>query len=300
MSILVPDFDYRNAGGFQIDDQFYLQLQAFGGGSGGGVQTVVGGTDIQVTGSDPTHPIVGVIPGSFVRDITAGSNITVTGTFEHPIVNAAAGGTSGGTVVGLTGTGAGINVDNMDPVNPVVSNTGVTSVVAGSNVTISGATGAVTINASTAGVFPAYTGFVAVATATVDSGDSGTKIKHWTTITSGGGGFTAASGVYVPPTAGIYHCEWSLLGPAPSYAFGDAYVTDSHGNNWNSTQVPIQFGELGALRIGGVTLTRGSADVHFDASAPQGLHSVGGSYTRTPSVGGHYYSYLSMRLISED
>lgn len=57
------------------------------------------------------------------------------------------GGGGGGTVNSVVG-GTAISVDSTDPANPIVNNTGVTSLIAGNGITVSSATGAVTIGNS--------------------------------------------------------------------------------------------------------------------------------------------------------
>ena len=61
-----------------------------------------------------------------------------------------------GDITGLT-AGTAIGITNPGGPVPTINNTGVTSIVAGTNVTISGATGAVTINADTQGDITAVT-----------------------------------------------------------------------------------------------------------------------------------------------
>jgi hypothetical protein len=90
-----------------------------------GVISTSAGTGITVSGTNPLN---------ISTNLAAGTGITITGTAAQTIsTNLAA-----GTAIGLSGSGT----------NPVtITNDGVTSIVAGSNITVSGATGAVTINA---------------------------------------------------------------------------------------------------------------------------------------------------------
>ena len=75
--------------------------------------------------------------------VAAGSNITL-GTVGNTItIN----GTKNGTLTGV-GAGTGISVDNTNPAVPVVANTGVTRLLAGSNVSLSAETGTITISAT--------------------------------------------------------------------------------------------------------------------------------------------------------
>lgn len=62
----------RNAG--------WVEVPTGGGGGGGGqVNTIVAGDDITVDSNDVINPKVSVTPGSFLKTITAGNNITVNG-----------------------------------------------------------------------------------------------------------------------------------------------------------------------------------------------------------------------------
>jgi hypothetical protein len=77
----------------------------------------------------------GSVPGSMVTGTVANATTAANG----GVTSATATAGTGISVTGITTTGAA---------NHTITNTGVTSIVAGTNVTISGATGAVTINAS--------------------------------------------------------------------------------------------------------------------------------------------------------
>lgn len=58
----------------------WVEVPTGGGGGGGGqVNTVVSGDDITVDSNDPINPKVSVTPGSFIKTITNGDNITVNG-----------------------------------------------------------------------------------------------------------------------------------------------------------------------------------------------------------------------------
>lgn len=86
------------------------------GEGGGGIESIVAGTGINVDNTDPDNPVV-----------------------------------SNDGVLSVSG-GAGVSVDITDPQNPVVINTGVVSVTAGSNVSITGTPENPTINADPAPV----------------------------------------------------------------------------------------------------------------------------------------------------
>jgi hypothetical protein len=66
-----------------------------GGGGGGGVDSVTAGTNITVSGT-ASEP---VINNNGVRSLTAGTNVSLGGTVNDPVVNA-----SGGGVTGFTGS----------------------------------------------------------------------------------------------------------------------------------------------------------------------------------------------------
>ena len=58
----------------------WVQVPTSGGGGGGGqVNTIEAGDDITVDENDPINPRVSVTPGSFLKTITAGNDITVNG-----------------------------------------------------------------------------------------------------------------------------------------------------------------------------------------------------------------------------
>jgi len=82
-----------------------------GGGGGGTVTSVTGGTGITVTGT-ATDPVVN---NAGVIGVTAGTNITLGGTAANPVINATGGG--GGTVTSVTaGTGLTDTGTATDPV----------------------------------------------------------------------------------------------------------------------------------------------------------------------------------------
>jgi hypothetical protein len=69
-----------------------------GGGSGGQVNTVVGGTNATVDATDPVNPIINV-PSLGVEALVAGTNITIDATDPaNPIVSASGGGGGGPTI----------------------------------------------------------------------------------------------------------------------------------------------------------------------------------------------------------
>lgn len=112
-------------------------LQGPQGDPGGGVESVVAGTNVTVDSTDPANPIVSATNGGgVVETIVAGTNITVDDTDPaNPVVSASGGGGSG--IVESIVAGDNIGVDSTDPANPIVSATGVVeSVVAGSRISV--------------------------------------------------------------------------------------------------------------------------------------------------------------------
>ena len=103
---------------------------------------------------------------SGVREVRAGSNVTIDNTDpQYPVVSSTGGGGGGGTVDTVV-AGTGISVDSTDPANPVVTNSApdqTVSITAGTNVTsVTGTYPNFTINAATqttdiSGLVP-YTG----------------------------------------------------------------------------------------------------------------------------------------------
>lgn len=117
------------------------------------------------------------------------------GTVADAASNGIAARTSANTLTARTITaGTGISVTNGDGVsgNPTVTNSGVTSIVAGSNITISGGTGAVTINAASSAPTTAQ---VLSATAGASVGAVGTYAfcKDSTNATLGAGNTRSGS-----------------------------------------------------------------------------------------------------------
>lgn len=118
-----------------------LVIAATGGGGGGSISTINAGSGISVAGG--TGPTA-TVTNTGVNSITAGSGITVTGTATVPIITATAGG--GGTVTQVN-TGAGLSGGPITGTGTLV-NTGVTAIVAGTGIAVSGATGSVTVSAA--------------------------------------------------------------------------------------------------------------------------------------------------------
>jgi hypothetical protein len=114
-----------------------VTINSTGGGGGGVVDSLIAGDGISVSGTtDVTVSNTGVL------SIVAGDNITTSEAAGVVTINGAAG---GGIVDSLI-AGDGISVSGTTDVT--VSNTGVLSIVAGTNITTSEAAGVVTINSA--------------------------------------------------------------------------------------------------------------------------------------------------------
>jgi len=184
------------------------------GGGGGGVDSVIAGTAISITGSS-TNPVVNnigvtaavagtgigvsgatgnvTISNTGVLALTAGTNVTITGTASNPIINSS---NPGGTLTGIT-AGTGIAVSGSAP-SPTVSNTGVLSNIAGTGISVSGATGNVTISNTGVLALTAGTNVTITGTASNPIINSSNPGGTLTGITAGTG--IAVSGSAPSPT----------------------------------------------------------------------------------------------------
>ena len=111
-----------------------------------GVQSVVAGTNVTITGS-PSNPIINSTGSSGVSSIVAGSGISVSGTTTVTVANTGITALVAGTGISVSGStinntgitalvaGTGISVSGS-----TINNTGITSLVAGTGISVSGST----------------------------------------------------------------------------------------------------------------------------------------------------------------
>ena len=172
------------------------------------VASVNAGTGITVDGA-ATSP---TINNAGVLELTAGSNITITGTKSNYTISSSGGGGGGGHVQSVV-AGNGITVDNTDSHNPIVANsgilalgvgtglsstggqsptlqnTGVIELTAGSNVTITGTKTNYTISSTVGGGVQSVTGGIGI-------GITGTQLNP-TISATGVTRVTAGTGISV-------------------------------------------------------------------------------------------------------
>jgi hypothetical protein len=174
------------------------------GGGGGGVTSVVAGTGITVDATNPAAPIVTNAAPDQTVSLTAGSNVTITGTYPNFTI-AATGGGGGGGITSVVG-GTAISIDNTDPANPIINNTAPDQTV---TITGGGAT-------SVTGTYPSFTVSSTDTTYTAGTGISinGSNVIANTapdqTVTITGSGSATVTGTYpsfnvsVPSISGVY------------------------------------------------------------------------------------------------
>jgi len=119
---------------------------------GSAVLDLLAGDQVQLicSSGDPSQFIGGIINNTNTagQNIVSGPNTTYSVVWKCARImgggSGGGGGGGGGTVLSVTG-GTGINVNNTDPTNPVVSNAGVLSVAVGAGLSASASTGAITL-----------------------------------------------------------------------------------------------------------------------------------------------------------
>jgi len=171
-----------------------------------GIITMVDGTGINIDyTSDPHRPTVN---STAVLALTAGKFITIDGSNNNLTIDAVV----PEAVTSVT-AGDGINVDNTDPLNPIVSNTGVLALTAGTNITINGSNSNLTINN------PVYLGqWYKASSQTAGSGTTNVTFSNatsWSDL-SGYIGLTNSS-TFTTIKKGIYQLDF-VISNAPNTA----------------------------------------------------------------------------------
>lgn len=211
----------------------------------------------------------------FANKLNTSGQTDNTGLQNSSLTVTAGTGMSGGGSVALGGT-------------TTLTNAGVTSIVAGAGVTISGPTGAVTVNASGLYNGPTVQAFTSSGTFTVPTGITKVRVS----VIGGGGG--GASLTVVGGGGGNSSFGSSVIGGGGSGGgtpfvdgIGDCQTTNPN-NGGTSTNVPY---ELTTLRLKGNYGTAGGGST---SSTPQGCFSGGGeNTTQTGKAGVGYVTGLT-------
>jgi hypothetical protein len=88
------------------------------GEGGGGIESIVAGAGISVDNTDPDNPIVS---NTGVISVTAGNNVSITGTAQNPIINASASGTGTVETVAVASANGFAGTSNADPADPILT-----------------------------------------------------------------------------------------------------------------------------------------------------------------------------------
>ena len=164
-----------------------VTITAAGGGGGGSITEIRQGTGITVNSG--TGPIT-TITNNGVLALQAGSNVTIGGTANNPIINAA------GSLNNLT-AGKGISITNATGPNATITNSGVVGLEAGGGVTITetgAGTGVFNISASGGGgTVLSVTGQGAGISVTPNTGAVVVQNTGVTSITGTAGNITATT-----------------------------------------------------------------------------------------------------------
>lgn len=195
-------------------------ISASGGGGGGSIDLLAEGKGITIV--NPSGPTA-TIANAGVTSLTAGSNITLSASTGDITISASGGG-GGGDITSLQ-EGEGITITDAAGPVPVISNSGVTGIVAGQNISVDQTTGLVTVSAtstapitslaegtgisitSPSGPTPVIentgvTQIVAGDNITIDQSTGSVRIS----ASGGGGGVTSVTGqgagISVNPTSG--------------------------------------------------------------------------------------------------
>ena len=128
-------FSALTSGGFTIDSTFVGDTYDLNSSTNGA------SIDLNLTsGSGTDNSLVTLTPAGGITITQAGNIVTID--------------SSALGIVDSVVAGTGISVNNTDPVNPIVSNTGVTSLIAGDNVTLSPVSGLGDVTVGAPGLIP--------------------------------------------------------------------------------------------------------------------------------------------------
>lgn len=142
---------------WRIEEGRWVSVMTGQDQTAGTVTSVVAGTGISVDSTDPANPVVS---NTGVLSVTAGTNVTVTGTAQNPIINAAGGTTGTVETVAVASANGFSGTSDGDPANPILTlSTTVTGILQGDGTALSAAsttgTGAVVLATSPTLVTPA-------------------------------------------------------------------------------------------------------------------------------------------------
>ena len=245
-----------------------VTINAAGGGGGGNITEIRQGTGITVNSG--TGPIT-TITNNGVLALQAGSNVTIGGTANNPIINAT------GSLNNLT-AGKGISITNATGPNATIVNSGVVGLVAGANITLqeTGAgTGVFNISASGGG---------GGSVASVSGQGEGISISPITgAVVVRNTGVTSLTGttgnISVSGSTGAVSLD---IGPnvLTNVTAGNSGITiDGTGNSRTISA------EIAGLTEGtGINLTNNSGNFTIDNTGVLGL-TEGANVTITPTAG---------------
>lgn len=183
-----------------------------------GVLSITAGTNITNTGTSQ-NPILNASGSTGVASVSAGTGITVTGTGTNPIVNNA-GVITAGVGTGITNTGTSTN--------PIFANSGVISITAGTNITNTGTAANPILNSSASGG-------VATVTAGKNMFNTGTSTNPIISL-----GVTGVSPTSIGASTGSYVKLYNCTGiptvsgssrPVPMYFQGNNFSTNGPSPN---------------------------------------------------------------------
>jgi hypothetical protein len=262
-----------------------VTISAAGGGGGGSITEILPGAGVTVasgTGPKPTITNTGVLA------LTAGNNVTITGTNSNLTINAT------GTLNNLT-AGAGISITNATGPNATIANTGLLDAVGGNGINVSKANGVITItNTQSPSAVASVTGQGAgisispVTGAVVVQNTGVTSIAGTTgniTATSSTGGVTLniGSNVLTSVTAGNSGIVIGGTGNTRSISAAVVGLTEGAGIDISETSGNFTIkntGVLGLTQGNNVTITETTpGSGNFTISSTGGGGGGGGTVT---------------------